>query len=87
MAVASRAERMKRDVGIGRRRQSRAKARIVGSEERIDPIELAKEPPRTARLVIGKQLADLARINRMRTRNDTPPRNKPRQLESRHQLD
>ncbi len=48
MPVATGPERMKRNLRISRRRQSRAETRIVRSEERIDPIELAKEPPRTA---------------------------------------
>ena len=85
MALATRPERMKRNLTIRRRRQTLAKPSIIRSKERIDTIELAKKSPRPRRL-IGKQLANLARIDRMRARNDTPPRHKPRQLKPRHQL-
>ncbi len=86
MPVATPSERMKRDLAISSRRQPCTKPRIIRSKKRIDPIEIAKEPPRPTRRLINKQIGDLARINRMPALNDTPPHHQPRQVQPRHQL-
>ncbi len=87
MAVTVGTERMERNFAICRRRQVCAETRIIRGEERVDAIEITEESTRINRRVVGKQRADLARVDRMAARDDGSSSRELRQLESRHQLD